>query len=58
MPDRTLPETDITAMVISRSEHRVVIAAEISRELLRRHARLLRELARIAEETPEDGRDR
>jgi len=48
MPAHTRPET---------SEQQVVVAAEVSRDLLRRHARLLRELARIAEEMPEeDGR--
>ncbi len=57
MPAHTRPEVDITAMVISTSEQQVVVAAEVSRDLLRRHARLLRELARIAEEMPEeDGR--
>jgi Flp pilus assembly CpaE family ATPase len=56
MPAHTRPE-DITAMVISTSDQRVVIAAEVSIDLLRRHARLLRELARLAEEMPEeDGR--
>jgi hypothetical protein len=43
MRARIASETDIT---VSTSEHYVVIAAEVSRNLLRRHVRLLRELAR------------
>ena len=45
MRARIAPETDIT---VSTSEHHVVIAAEVSRDLLRRQVRLLRELARPA----------
>src|SRR5262249_53873909 len=48
MRARIAPETDIT---VSTSEHHVVIAAEVCRDLLRRHVRLLRERAR-------PGRDR
>jgi hypothetical protein len=43
MRARIASETDIT---VSTSEHHVVIAAEVTCDLLRRQVRLLRELAR------------
>ena len=46
--------SDIAAVVISRSSTHVVLGVEISRVLLHRHAALLRELARIAEDDPRD----
>ena len=43
-----------TAVLISRSSTHIVLGGEVSREMLRRHVALLRELARLAEDDPHD----
>ena len=56
MPGFTQPgEPEITAMIIPESPSHVVVAVELSKDMLARHRRLIENLLQVA--TAQEGRD-